>query len=428
MELKKVLVLGMGVSGCSAASFLLSLGASVYVHDEKAHFWKEPQLENLKSQGIQIFDPVGPFSQKTFDTVIVSPGISPNNALYRKALHAGIDVIGEAELACKFISSPCIGVTGTNGKTTVTMLIAHVLNQNGIAAKPVGNIGVPLTSLVADSKKALEKTVLVIELSSYQLETMKSKVLDAALLLNITPDHLERHHNMEGYATVKARIFDCLKLSGRGYVSTECLSDWSSMLERSFLSIFDGNQPFLEKLHQNCLRRISPYEASNYLAAYAICLQWGISDDQFLASIETFVKPPHRVEWVRNFRGVDFVDDSKGTNIDAVVKAVESIEGPIILIAGGVDKGASYTPWIVPLKSKVRFMCTVGAAASKMYHQLSSTFPIQHFNGLEEAVHFAAELAERGDTVLLSPGCASYDMFIDYEHRGREFKRIVHEL
>lgn len=339
----------------------------------------------------------------------------------------GIEIIGEAELACRHITSPCIGVTGTNGKTTVTLLITYVLNQNGIAAEAVGNIGVPLTSLIMRPTEAMGRTLLVMELSSYQLETIKSKVLDAALLLNITPDHLERHLNMESYAAAKARIFDCVKPDGKGYVSACCLAEWSSIRKIASLCTFDDDQTFLEKLRHG-RREIRPHDAANYLAAYAVCSQWGISDDQFVASIDGFVKPPHRMEWVRSIAGVDYVDDSKGTNIDAVIKAVESIEGLVILIAGGVDKGFTYASWIPPFTDKVRFICTIGAAAEKMYNELSPNFSVQRFDGLEEAVLFAAKFAEKGDTVLLSPGCASYDMFTDYAHRGREFQAVVWKL
>jgi len=421
---KTLLILGMGLSGRSAAEFLLSQGADVFAYDENSHFLaSDSGIQTLKSLGLKIFDFTRLEQLETFDAALVSPGLSPNSSLYQKVLDAGIEIIGEAELACRHITSPCIGVTGTNGKTTVTLLIAHILNHHGIMAEAVGNIGVPLTSLITRPQKS-PGPLLVMELSSYQLETMKSKVLDAAILLNVTPDHLERHLHMEGYAAAKAQIFDCLKPSGKGYVSGDCQSAWSCLRAKTSLSTYDDNERFLEKLRQR-RPQIKSHDAANCMAAYAVCLQWGISQEQFISAFESFIKPPHRMEWVRNIEGVDYIDDSKGTNIDAVLKAVDSLEGLIILIAGGVDKGSSYEVWTEPFRDKVRFICTIGTAAAKMHKELSAKFLMKNFETLEDAVFFSNKLAKNGDTVLLSPGCASYDMFTDYAHRGREFKRVV---
>lgn len=413
---KTLLVIGMGVSGRSASSFLLSQGAKVIAYDKNMDSLKEDQsIKSLKDQGLEFFD-TNPL--KGFDAIVVSPGVPFNTPIYQEALQSGIEIIGEVELALRHISSHCVGVTGTNGKTTVTLLIEHVLNKSGISAKAVGNVGVPLTSMIDSPGE-----VFVIELSSYQLETMHSKVLDAAVLLNITPDHLERYGNIEEYAKAKARIFECVKPSGRSFISEKCDLEWKDLFESKDLFIYDRDKSVLKQINDK-----SSHDYENLLAAYTICQQWGVNAEQFALAQASFVKPPHRIEFVGNIRGVNFIDDSKGTNIDAVIKAVESVNGPIILIAGGVDKGFSYSSWIKPFKGKVRLICVIGEASNKMQAELSSSFPVERFSSLEEAVHFSMKNASIGNTVLLSPGCSSYDMFTDYTHRGREFQRIVKEL
>ncbi|MBA2729002.1 MAG: UDP-N-acetylmuramoyl-L-alanine--D-glutamate ligase [Parachlamydiaceae bacterium] len=416
---KSLLVLGMGLSGRSAASFLLSQGARVVAYDKDIESLKmNPSIQTLKNQGLEFFDPKSKDSLKEFSVIVSSPGIPLSSPIYQEALLSGVEIIGEIELAFRHISTPCIGVTGTNGKTTVTLLIEHVLNKIGIEAKAVGNVGVPLTSMIGSQAE-----VLVVELSSYQLETMHSKILDAAVLLNITPDHLERYGNMEEYAEAKARIFECVKPLGNLLISEKCHHEWKGLFQKNKLFVFDRDKTVL-----NNFKDKSPHDIENLLAAYHICLQWGVNEEQFMRAQESFVKPPHRIEFVRNVRGVNFIDDSKGTNIDAVIKAVESINGPIILIAGGVDKGFSYSSWLKPFEGKVRLICVIGEASNKMYDELSSSFPVERFLGLETAVHFSMKNASIGNTVLLSPGCSSYDMFTDYTHRGREFQRIVNIL
>jgi len=337
---KTLLVIGMGVSGRSASSFLLSQGAKVIAYDKNMDSLKEDQsIKSLKDQGLEFFD-TNPL--KGFDAIVVSPGVPFNTPIYQEALQSGIEIIGEVELALRHISSHCVGVTGTNGKTTVTLLIEHVLNKSGISAKAVGNVGVPLTSMIDSPGE-----VFVIELSSYQLETMHSKVLDAAVLLNITPDHLERYGNIEEYAKAKARIFECVKPSGRSFISEKCDLEWKDLFESKDLFIYDRDKSVLKQINDK-----SSHDYENLLAAYTICQQWGVNAEQFALAQASFVKPPHRIEFVGNIRGVNFIDDSKGTNIDAVIKAVESVNGPIILIAGGVDKGFSYSSWIKPFKGK----------------------------------------------------------------------------
>ena len=286
------------------------------------------KFQSLKNLGLEFLSQMK-IKAKDFDAIVVSPGISFNTSIYQEALHSGIEIIGEVELALRHISKSCIGVTGTNGKTTVTLLLEHVLNKNGVAAKAVGNVGVPLTSMINDPAE-----VFVIELSSYQLETMHSKVLNIALLLNITPDHLERYGNMVEYAKAKAKIFDCIKEFGNSNISEKCYLDWEELFSEQDLYFYDRDKTILKHIAPK-----SPHDADNILAAYYICRQFGIGAEQFALAEKLFVKPPHRIEFIKTINGIHFIDDSKGTNIDAVIKAVDSVNGPVILIAGGVDKG-----------------------------------------------------------------------------------------
>lgn len=417
---KQLLILGLGLSGCSAATFLLSKGAKVTGYDEKlASLTGSPEIQSLIACGLQLYQNSSINKIENFDTVIVSPGVPLHNELYQECLNAQLEIIGEAELALRHLNAPCIGITGTNGKTTVTLLIEHVLNYYGITARAVGNVGVPLTSMIDFAQPS---TIFIIELSSFQLETLSYKALDAALLLNISPDHLDRYANMIDYAKAKAKIFDCVKLGGNCFISARCYSEWKKLLTANSLFIYDQEKSVLGELIK------TGHELENLLAAYHVCLQWGITKNQFILAQKSFVKPPHRLEFVRNIAGINYIDDSKGTNIDAVIKAIESLAEPIILIAGGVDKGFSYNSWMSSFKGKVRLICAIGEAAEKIHRELSSNFQIEIFDDLEQAVSFAAKNATIGSTVLLSPGCASYDMFRDYTHRGMEFRRIVNSL
>lgn len=422
---QKLLIIGLGLSGRAAARFLLCSGAVVCAADQRwQQLEQDSAIKELLGLGLQLSSPDSYSDISHFDAVIVSPGVPPTDRLYQSALQANVAVIGEAELALRHISSPCIGVTGTNGKTTVTLMIAHVLQACGIPSKPVGNIGVPLTELLEQSKlgtpKSRDDAVLVVELSSFQLETLSSQCLDCAVLLNVTPDHLDRHGNLEGCARTKARIFNCVKPIGCRYISQSCDNNWSWLRQEWPLQIYDSAAASLDMPLE---RR--GHDRSNALAAYAACSHFGVSAKQFLAALMTFIKPPHRLQWVTTIGGVDFYDDSKATNIDAVLRAVDSLRGRIILIAGGVDKGSSYLPWVEGFDGKVRQIYAIGKAAPKIVEELSPAIPVQYCTSLEDAVASAVKISISGDIVLLSPGCASYDMFTDYAHRGREFQRIV---
>lgn len=376
------LVIGLGISGKAAVSLLELQGYSVTGFDDR--------LSNLE------------IAWDGIDLVVVSPGVEPSHKLYQEALARQIPLIGEAELALSHLQGKqrMLGVTGTNGKTTVTLLLEHVLTMSGYPAKALGNVGIPLSAYALDPH---QDEILVVELSSYQLETMVTPVFDGAVLLNITPDHLDRYGNMHAYALAKWRLQHLLKPSAPFFV------------ERQVMEQFP--------LGTGVIR-----EMDNVAAAWALAQVIGVKKEQFFAAVKSFKKPPHRIEWVRELNGVTFFDDSKGTNVDAVICAVASMKGPTILIVGGVDKGGSYLPWKSAFTGKVKRMLAIGEAAPKIIGELGNDFIVEHVDSLEDAIKKAHKHAVFGDCVLLSPGCSSYDMFRDYAHRGEVFQQTVMEI
>jgi UDP-N-acetylmuramoylalanine--D-glutamate ligase len=436
---KKILVIGLGLSGRSATRFLLRKQASILgVDGNLDNLSMHPDILELKMAGMQMQPDTDPVDFNDMNLVILSPGISRKHPLVVKALQAGIEVIGEIELGCRNLKNPILGITGTNGKTTVTLLVTHVLNYCGYHAKALGNIGQPFTQEI-DRLKPDE--IVVLELSSYQLETLKNKVLDSALLLNITPDHLDRYACMQDYAAAKFSIQNCLKEGCYSILEYQTLLSYFNLASGMYRTYGYSAESFIysdlksiyrsgekafdlpEELHGQISHNLE-----NLMAAYALCAERGVSASQFLEAYKVFRKPPHRIEFVLEHQGVCYYDDSKGTNIDAVIRAAQSIKGPIILIAGGVDKNFPYTVWSKELKDKVKQILAIGEAAKKIKDDVGSQIPVEIIEDLEQAVLKAAKMAKKGDVVLLSPGCASFDMFRDYAHRGEVFQQVVRSL
>lgn len=438
----KTLVIGLGISGRAAAGFLLRKGAIVTGVDQNRQVIAENQeVAALCVAGMRAFTADQITQIDHFDLIVVSPGVPQSNMLYQKAVAAGIEVIGEIELACRFLKNKVLGITGTNGKTTVTLLVTHMLNHCGFKAAALGNSGVALTSQEAEDE-ILSDSIMVAELSSYQLETMRSEVLDAAVVLNVTPDHLDRYQTMNAYAKAKMHISDCLKRGGELYIERQCACEYKELLadKKHFTYGFrEGCDLFCDlqaivwqgkrevELPQELAGKMT-HDVENFLAAYALCRRVGADPSDLVKAYRSFKKPSHRIEFVRELSGVKYFDDSKGTNLDAVVKAVDTMAGPVVLIAGGVDKGAAYTPWIAAFADKVTCICVIGQAAPMIEHDLKHAIPVKRFDSLESAVVYAAQAAQPGSNVLLSPGCSSFDMFKDYAHRGKEFQRIVRSL
>ncbi len=445
---QSVLIIGLGISGKSAARYLLTTGSHVWAIDDKFSAIKaSAEISKLQSDGLKCIENPESFEKLRlldFDLVVVSPGVPKNHPFYALAIQKNVPIIGEIELALRQFAKKnckCIGVTGTNGKTTVNFMLEHIFNENGISAKAVGNSGIPLTSLLLDSSVPMPE-ILAIELSSFQLETLQTPILDAAVLLNITPDHLDRYASMVEYAEAKAHIFACVKSDRISYVDENCYLAFKTILEKYSLKTY-GYRPscnlysnFDQILWNGSIECALPLEyqgkvshdLENMLAVYGIGREFGLATENIMRALLSFKKPPHRLEFVKEIEGVTYINDSKATNIDAVIRAVESIQTSIILIAGGVDKGSPYTPWLEPFAGRVKAICTIGQAAEKIKNELHHHFPIYPFKTFDEAIIFAAGLAQPTETVLLSPGCASFDMFSSYAHRGETFKTIINNL
>ncbi|MBS0626585.1 MAG: UDP-N-acetylmuramoyl-L-alanine--D-glutamate ligase [Verrucomicrobia bacterium] len=405
---KTALVIGLGVSGKAAAKFLLKQGYEVTGIDRK-DVKQAPEL-----LGVTVFTEDEFPRDQVFSLVLVSPGVSPKNPIIQNALLNGSQIMGEVELGFKHSKQQALAITGTNGKTTVTSLVEHVLNFCGKKARAIGNIGMAVTEYFLNPDP---EEVLVVELSSYQLETLRHPFFDAAVLLNITPDHLDRYDSFFHYAETKTRIQNCLKEEGDLYLHEKVAEEFSSLFTKPFQILGEDNDLILEDM--------PAHDRSNFLAAWVLCRKMGINAEDFKRALQLFKKPSHRIEFVSQIRGVNYFDDSKGTNIDATIQAVKTMRGDVILIAGGVDKGSSYMAWKDPFLGKVKQIFVLGEAAEKIYKELSLFFNVKIVDSLEHAVEEASWAASEGDSVLLSPGCSSFDMFCDYAHRGREFQKFV---
>ena len=362
----KALVLGLGRSGKSAQSFLEKKGYVVVGVDDK-------------SAPMQIDDLSG------FDLFVPSPGIPRTHPLYRRAVETGIPIKGEVQLALEECKVPCIGVTGTNGKTTVVKMIEHCLQ----GARAVGNVGIPLTSCE-------QKGIWVVELSSFQLETLDAKVFDVGIVLNIAEDHLDRYVSFREYALAKAHLENCIKETGDLFVH-------ESVDEGLF------SKPF------------QSFAGDNEMAAQLACAHFGMANFDAFASFE---KPPHRLEFVAQIDDVAYYNDSKATNVAAVLNALEKIDSNIVLIAGGLDKGLSFEP-LCCAKNKLTHVIAFGQAREKIADALQSLCGVHKVETLQEAVEKAVLYAKKADVVLFSPGCASFDAFKNYEERGEVFKSLV---
>ena len=381
----KALILGLGVSGLAAARLLRAQGWELVAVD------RNPQ----KRSDIFVVLPESPMpSLEGVDLLLVSPGIPAGHPLVQRAAELGIERVGEIDLAFRSLRNVVIGVTGSNGKTTAVSLIAHALG-----ARALGNIGAPLSeyALAAD-----EREILVVELSSFQLESLHQRCLDLALILNITPNHLDRHASFEEYAAAKLHIGECLKPNGSCLVSTEVK----------------------ERFGLHCPVFGNSYQTVE--AAHAVCRHFGLSEAKWEAALVSFQKPPHRMEFVAERGGISFYNDSKATSVDAVLYAVRLMEGPLILLAGGTYKGSSYGPWIEPFRGKVKRVVAFGPAGALIEEELRGKVPCDRFVLLEEAFAAALKGACQGDRILLSPGGASFDQFRNYEERGEKYREIVY--
>jgi UDP-N-acetylmuramoylalanine--D-glutamate ligase len=443
------LVVGTKRSGIAAAELLVQQGARVRVMDaqeptpaDRKNFDALAVPVMLQSEENVLFDGSDP------KVIVLSPAVPFDLPIFVAARQRGVPVIGEVELASYFLKGPIIGITGSNGKTTTTALAGHLLEGCGIAVQVGGNIGTAVASLV-DTSKVGQWNVL--ELSSFQLESIDLFRARIAACLNVTPDHLDRHHTFEEYARAKARIFERQQADDfavlnfddptcRSFAAlTKAQVFWFSSQERvpqglwlNSEEIWFDDEPFLLR-SRITLRGL--HNVENVMAAALITQLAGGAADKIAAGVATFPGVEHRIEFVRQLDGVEYFNDSKATNVDATLKAIDAFDGGLWIILGGKDKGSDYGPLREPLRKKAKGALLIGAeppypyaAAPLIEKALEGAVPIAQCGNLEVAVRHARTNATSGDTVLLAPACASFDQFESYEHRGRAFKTLVKEL
>ena len=450
MELKnkRVLVVGLGKSGIAAALFLRDRGARVTVSDTRSAAALAKEIPMLLEAGIMVES--GGHGLLTFrrqDLIVVSPGVPIETPEIAQAMAFGTAVLGEVELASRFLQGDVVAITGSNGKTTTTTLVAKIFADGGLPTLVGGNIGLPVIELIDESKP---DTWSVLEVSSFQLETTFEFKPKIAMVLNITPDHLDRHKTFERYAAAKAKITqaqtsgDFLVLNAEDKptqvvaAKTKAQIFWFSpsrqIKQGAFVhgeSIFwlarEGAKPEpVLPVAEITLR--GAHNVENILAAVCAAKLAGISSESIRASVASFHAVEHRLELVRTHAGVEYFNDSKATNVDATLKAIASFHSGVHLILGGKDKDSDYMQLAPLLRERVAAVYTIGSAAEKIERELAGVVKIEQAQTLGVAVKLAAAAAKPGDTVLLAPACSSFDQFENYEHRGRVFRECVTAL
>ena len=439
---KRVLVVGLARTGRVASLFAAGYGASVTATDEKPESALAEIAAELRAGHVKL--DMGAHTPATFleqDLIVLSPGVPAHLAALELARARGIPVWSEIELAWRFLRGKLVAISGSNGKTTTTALVAHILKTAGIPTLVGGNIGVPLLSLVESST---DSSVTVAEISSFQLEAIESFRPEIGLVLNLTPDHLDRHASFEEYAAAKMRLFenqlerDAAVLNADDPEVTRRMPTrphvyWFSRQKRVAQGAFlrdgqiyfrtDGTEAPLLRRDQILLR--GDHNVENVLAASAAAYLAGASPAAIAGGVETFRGVEHRLEFVAEIGGVAFYNDSKATNVDAAKKAIEAFPGLLIVILGGKDKGSPYTPLAAPLRDRARAVILIGAAAERIAADIGDAVRVEHARTLDRAVPLAFEQARPGDIVLLAPACSSFDQFENYEQRGRVFKELV---
>jgi UDP-N-acetylmuramoylalanine--D-glutamate ligase len=444
---KRVLVVGLGKSGLAAAQFLKECGARVTVSDARPATLIA-ELPSLLEQGFAV--EAGSHGLLTFrrqDLIVVSPGVPMSTPELLQVRAMGVRIIGELELGTQFLRGEIVAITGSNGKTTTTTLLGEILKASGRHTLVGGNIGLPVTALVAESTP---ESWSVIEVSSFQLETVEAFRPRIAMVLNITPDHLDRHGSFEAYSAAKARITefqtaeDFLVLNGEDAAAqmvaakTKAQIFWFSARrqikqgafvhgEMIFFAAREGSKPE-PVMPISEIPLVGAHNVENVLAAVCAARLAGVASGKIRGVVAAFKAVEHRLEFVREIGGVRYFNDSKATNVDATVKAVAAFAGGVHLILGGKDKSSDYTLLTPLLRERVRTVITIGSAAEKIERQLAGVVKIEKAETLERAVAAAHAIAMAGDAVLLAPACASFDQFENYEQRGRIFKQLVREL
>ena len=436
---KRVLVVGLGKSGVASALFLKARGARVTVSDTKSPDQLRDEIPILLDHGITV--ETGGHGERTFrgqDLIVVSPGVPVDAPPLVQARTAGEPVIGEIELAAQNLTGPIVAITGSNGKTTTTTLAGEILAAGGLPVAVGGNIGTPAISLVEGASR---ETVIVLEVSSFQLETIQTFRPKVAVILNITPDHLDRHRTFRTYVDAKARIFEnqqpddfavlneddptCRTLRDRTRAEVFWFSRKQEVQNGAWVRDGSGQS---EVMLVSEIPLKGAHNVENVLAGVCAGALMGCEPAKIRKAIQEFKAVEHRLEYVATIKGVEYFNDSKATNVDATIKALESFPKNIHLILGGKDKGSDYTVLNDLLRERVKRVYTIGAAAEKIESQIKGAAEIVHAETLDNAIRRAAAVAQSGDVVLLAPACASFDQFQSYNHRGRVFKEVVHSL
>ena len=440
------LVVGMKKSGLASVEFLARHYAAHYP-DIAVRATDLKPLDELPEARELLARLNVPFTQQTpevfegFSTIVLSPDVPADLAPLEEARRRGALIMGEVELAAPFLKGQTIGITGSNGKTTTTSLIGHILRESGLPVQVGGNIGTPVTAMVETSR---DDGWNVLELSSFQLETIHEFHAHIGLALNVTQNHLDRHHTFERYAAAKGRLFENMQHDDFAVLNaddpicvayaehTSAAAQWFSSRRKvtpgaslcADKLILDGK--LLMQAGEIPIR--GRHNIENVLAASIAAARAGVPREQIAAAVRTFRAVEHRLEFVRNLGGIDFYNDSKATSVDATLKAVDAFEGGLWVILGGKDKGLDYSLLREPLSTKAHAALLIGAAAPKIASQLEGAVPLVDAGTLDAAIAHAYGHGHAGDTVLLAPACASFDQFKSYEHRGEVFKQIVNKL
>jgi UDP-N-acetylmuramoylalanine--D-glutamate ligase len=435
----RAIVVGLGKSGLSAVRYLRAQGASVAVTDTRT---TPPELARLRELDSSISVRLGGFDAALLDhadLLVVSPGVPVRGEFFDAARARHLPVVGDVELFARATQAPVAGITGTNGKSTVTTLLGRIAARAGKQVRVGGNLGEPALDLLDHTAE-----LYVLELSSYQLETTESLRLRAGVILNLSADHLDRYGTMDNYLAAKARLFrDC---------QTEVINADDALLQalpptasrRVAFSLQSESKSTYQMLRQGAdawlccegervlevreLKLAGLHNVANALATLALSDALSLPRSAALAELREFTGLPHRMQWVTEYRGVRYIDDSKGTNVGATLAAVDGLDGPLVLIAGGDGKGQEFAPLAAAFRDKVRAVQLIGRDARAIGTALQGVCTVAYHDSLPAAVKAAALAAHSGDTVLLSPACASLDMFRDYAHRGAVFAAAVREL
>lgn len=439
-------MVGMARSGMAAARFLHARGARVTVSECRDQSQLEPEIRTLEALGIGC--EAGAHRLETFlkaECIVVSPGVPLDQPVLREAADRGTEILSEIELASRFLGGRIVGITGSNGKTTTTTLIGEILGAAGFRVQVGGNIGVPLTSLV---ERSASDSINVVELSSFQLEAITSLRAHIGVILNITPDHMDRYPDLAAYASAKLNL-----LNNQGASDFVVLNREDRLLrglaeppaaERFWFStrmpvdqgtcLQDGALVFRRRVGREQVVRVEDvrikgrHNLENVAAAVTVARLLGAPVQSIREAVARFRGVSHRLEWVREIRGVDFYNDSKATNPTSAQRALEAFDQRLILILGGRDKASDFTVLSPQVNRRVKGLVLLGEASRKIESQLAGRAPVTRAASMEEAVRLAFGQADRGEVVLLAPACSSFDMFRDYEDRGNVFKQAVHRL